>query len=44
MQISPIWDRPDCARTGVSQTTYSVAADFDNDEVFVPVVGAGIQV
>jgi hypothetical protein len=29
---------------GVSQTTHSVAADADNNEVFVPVTHAGIQV
>src|SRR5215469_9670225 len=29
---------------GVSQTTHSVAVDSDNNEIFVPVTGAGIQV
>ena len=32
------------ASPGVSQTTHSVAADADNNEVFVPVTGVGIQV
>lgn len=32
------------AAPGVSQTTHSVAADSANNEVLVPVVGAGVQV
>ena len=32
------------ASPGVSQTTHSVAADDVNNQVFVPVVGAGVQV
>ncbi len=32
------------ATPGVSQTTHSLAADADNNEVFVPVTGVGIQV
>jgi hypothetical protein len=29
---------------GASQSTHSLAADSDNDQVFVPVTGAGVQV
>ncbi len=32
------------ASPGVSQTTHSVAADADNNEVYVPVTGVGIQI
>src|SRR5579863_7901056 len=32
------------ASPGVSQTTHSLAADADNNDVFVPVTGVGIQV
>ena len=32
------------ASPGVSQTTHSIAADADNNNVFVPVTGVGIQV